>query len=167
MSTPHSLHRLHELRQAEEEQRKALLQAALGELHGLKSAMKSAFGRLMQGRSLLKQSLLSGDMAARLSANEEIAGSRRLVNAFSSRIHGAGAVVEKLRDDLLAKRLERRQAGTLLASIIEQQELQERRRAQVALDDWYRSQQVAAKPRGSRPVASVDEKTNTAGVEEA
>jgi len=122
------------------------LMSALGELHGLKSAIKSALGRLMQGRALLKQSLLSGELDARLIANEEIAGSRRLVIALSSRIPPAEAVVEKLRDDLLAKRMERQQAGKLLASIIERQELQERRKAQNALDDWYRSRQAGKEP---------------------
>lgn len=161
MSTPDSLHRLHELRKAEEEQRKGMLRKALGEVHELKSALKVAFGRLIQGHALLRQSLLSGELGARLSAHEEIAGSSRLVNALNLRISAAETVAEKMRDDLLAKRLERRQAAKLLASIIEREELQERRKTQAALDDWYRSRQagkLAGGPEAS--IAIADNKTN-------
>lgn len=150
MAAPHSLRRLHKLRQAEEEQRNALLRSALGELHKLESASRAVHGRLIRARLLLTQSLLSAEMTARFSALEEITASQRLVNALSARIHVVEAMVEERRENLLVKRVERRQAEALLDSIVEQQELQERRKAQVALDDWYRSRPAGTIPRDTR-----------------
>jgi flagellar export protein FliJ len=150
VSIPRSLRRLHELRTAEEEQRKALLQSALGELNRLESVLRSIQSRAMRGRALVRESLRSGSVEARLSGVEEIVGAERLEEVLRARVRTAGAAVQRLSAEFLAKRVERRQTETLLDARVAQQEVEQQRKAQAALDEWFRSCIPAVKD-GSAP----------------
>lgn len=137
MSKRHSLHRLHELRCAEEEQRRALLTSALGELERLKTKLSAAREHKTNGRALLEKSIWSGDRDTRLGALEEIGGAGRVIDLLGARINAARNVAERFRADLLAARQQRQQTETLLDSIKKEQEAEQRRRIQTELDESY------------------------------
>jgi flagellar export protein FliJ len=140
VSASRSLRRLLELRRAEEEHRKAQLQLAIGELSRLELSLRSARAQTQRGRALLAESIRTGDTEGRLTGMHEVEGSERRVHLLSARVRSLEAAVEKLRGDLLAKRLERRQAGSLVESAMAREDLERRRRSQLALDDWFQTQ---------------------------
>jgi hypothetical protein len=92
-----------------------------------------------QGRSLIQASAQTGEFEDRLSGIEETRSARRQAAALVPRIDAAGEEVAGLREDFLLKRMERRQAETLIQETEARDAVESGRRSQQVLDDWYNS----------------------------
>jgi hypothetical protein len=78
-----------------------------------------------------------GDLEGRLANMEEMRTSERFSQVLTPRIELQEAVVSERREEFLEKRLERRQAETLIEESAAREALEEGRRAQMGMDDWY------------------------------
>jgi flagellar biosynthesis chaperone FliJ len=132
-----ALRRLLRIRDLEEEQCQKALKSATGELHQLEHALTMTTERERLGRRLLAASARSGELADRLAGIEEMRAAVRHAEALAPRIANAELNVAALRQTFLAKRVERRQAETLIAETEARDAIEEGRRSQQALDDWY------------------------------
>jgi hypothetical protein len=132
------LRRLFELRQIEELQKAALLEAATAELHRLENALEVARTREGNGRALVSRSVMVGEMQDRIFGVEEIATAVRISTVLRSRVHSATEKIQRIRNDFLNKRLDRRQVETLLGSALQREANQAERKMQLALDEWSR-----------------------------
>ncbi len=137
MSASKALQRLSRIRALEEEQRRASLESALGELDALKRARDSARQSERQGRARVGSSAVAGEIVDRQAALVEMETARRRARLLEPRIAAAEMEALRRRQELLAKRVERRQAGTLVEAAEAQEEIESSRRSQKAVDDWY------------------------------
>lgn len=151
MAVSRSLRRLLQLRQAEEEHRKAQLHLAILELSKLQYSLRLAYAQAQRGRALLAESIRTGDMEGRLSGMNEIDGAERRAHFVSAEIRAMEIAVEKLRGEFLAKRMERRQAGSLVESAMVREDLDQKRRSQTALDDWFQTRKSSKQPGRAKP----------------
>jgi hypothetical protein len=104
----------------------------------LENAVIAAQERIRRGRLLVAASAQSGDLLDRVAGLEETRSARRVQENLSSRIKDAEALVAKLRQRFMAKRVERRQVETLLKRQETALALEADRRDQRVLDDWHR-----------------------------
>jgi late competence protein required for DNA uptake (superfamily II DNA/RNA helicase) len=134
VSAKSTLRQLHRIRQSEEEQAQMNLQAALGELQKLKDARIASLARSRKGRVLINASAASGELSDWFAGLEEIRATSRLIEMLSARITVVESTIARLRVGFMAKRIERRQAETLLEKIDAQNAVRTGRRNQDALD---------------------------------
>lgn len=139
MAVSRALRRLLRIRDLEEEQRRIALESAQGELNRLNHAQVATTGRERWGRRLVGESARSGELPDRLSGLEETRTADRLAQALASRIETVQEDVGKLRAEYLAKRVEVRQAETLIKETEARDAFEATRRSQQTLDDWYGS----------------------------
>src|SRR5579864_1821440 len=137
MSAPKAIERLLRIRAREEEQRRASLESALGELDALKRARDSARQSERQARAGVGASAASGEIVDRQAALVQMESARRRSRLLEPRIAASELETTRLRQELLAKRLERRQAGTLVEEAEAREQIESGRRSQKAVDDWY------------------------------
>jgi hypothetical protein len=147
---PQSLERLHSIRAAEEQQQRTQMNAALAELHRLQSALGKTRERLRQARSLVATSVCSGKHEDRIAGIEEAAIADRLAKLLAGKIKTAEQHFIQVRAQFLAKRVERRQVETLLDAAREQSAIEGNRKAQSALDEWFRSRPTPKGDKGRR-----------------
>jgi hypothetical protein len=133
------MRRLLRIRDLEEEQSRLTLESALGELRNLESALGAAQQLDWRGRRLFKASVRSGELPDRLAGLAETSTAERHTVLLTPRIAEAELEVAALREQFLAKRVERRQAETLIRETEEQDAVEDGRRGQQAMDDWYGS----------------------------
>jgi flagellar export protein FliJ len=134
------LARLLDIRYAEERQSRNLMESAVLELRSLEKISEDTHKRRKDARALITTSLGTGDGLDRIAALEEMAISERVAIALQKKIVAIELQVERLRQDFLAKRTERRQVETLIDHAKAQEAIESKRRAQTAMDDWYRAQ---------------------------
>jgi flagellar biosynthesis chaperone FliJ len=134
-----ALRRLLRIRDLEEEQCRLALESALGEVAQLKQALVATADRDRRGRRLVEASAHSGELADRLAGIEETRAASRHADALVPRIAAAEANVLRLRQAYIAKRVERRQAETLIQEAEAQDVVDANRSDQRMLDDWYSS----------------------------
>ncbi|MGA2806754.1 MAG: hypothetical protein ABSE87_01400 [Terracidiphilus sp.] len=139
MAVSRALRRLLRIRDLEEEQNRLALESALGELHGLERALTATANRDREGRALVKASAHSGLLPDRLAGLEETRAASRHAKAIGPRIETMKGQVTTLRQAFLLKRVERRQAETLIGETEAREAIAADRRGQQSLDDWYRS----------------------------
>ena len=139
MAVSRALRRLLRIRDLEEEQCRIALESAQGELNRLNDAKVANTGRERWGRRLVVQSASSGELPDRLSGLEETCTAGRFALALASRIETVQEDVVRLREEFLAKRVEVRQAETLIKETEAREAVEAARRSQQTLDDWYRS----------------------------
>jgi hypothetical protein len=132
------LRRLYELRQIEELQKASLFESAIAELRQLETALEVASTREGNGRALVSRSVMTGETQDRSFAVEEIAIAVRISTVLKARVRGAAENIQRIRDEFLHKRLEKRQAETLLESALEREASLAQRKMQLALDEWTR-----------------------------
>jgi hypothetical protein len=137
MAVSRAMRRLLRILNLEEEQRQSTLQSALGELKRLERALEAAAVSDRSGRRLVAASAQSGELADRLAGLAEAAAAKRKAAALAPWIKSSEQEVAALRDLYLAKRVERRQAETLIREAEAQDALEAGRRSQQALDDWH------------------------------
>ena len=138
MAASRSLRRLLRIREIEEEQCHLAVESAVAELNRLEFAQAAAVERDRQGRRLLAASAHSGELPDRLAALEMSSAAARHSAQLAPRIDSAKNEVGNLRHRFLLKRVERRQAETLIREEEGRVEIEEGRRSQQGLDDWYR-----------------------------
>jgi hypothetical protein len=139
MAISRALLKLVRIRDLEEEQCRVVLESALGDLNMLRRAQAGTVERDRRGRLLLNASAHSGELPDRLAGIEEMCAAIRLALVLAPRIEDTEQDVENLREDFLAKRVERRQAETLVEEAETQAALEGERRSQQSLDDWFRN----------------------------
>jgi flagellar biosynthesis chaperone FliJ len=139
MAVSRALRRLLRIRELQEEQSRLALESALGELHRLEHALAAAVERGRRGRSLIQASAQSGELTDRLAGFEETRSAKLHAAALRPRINGMGEEVTDRREEFLSKRVERRQAETLIQETEAREAIVDGRRGQQALDDWYSS----------------------------
>ena len=137
MTVPRAMQRLLGVLQLEEEQRREVLENAMGELRRLQQAREQAIARERRGRRLVMTSAETGEIADRLAGLEETRAGARRSAALKPLIAAAQVQVEARRQEFLAKRVERRQVETLVEQARSQRALVTARRGQQALDNWH------------------------------
>ena len=140
MAVSRGLRRLLEVRVLEEELRKATLEEALGDLRRLEAVLDGAQERERNGRRQVTASAGSADVADRIAGLEETRSAGRHVAALKPRIAELEVEVAARRAEFLAKRIERRQAETLIRKAEAADAVAAGRRAQRELDDWFLGQ---------------------------
>lgn len=139
MAPSPALCRLLRIRNLEEEQSRLALESAMGELARLQDALKATVERERHGRRLIEASACTGELPDRLAGIEEAHTADRLFAALGPRIAIKEDEVLARRQEFLLKRVERRQAETLIEAAEAQGAIEAGRRGQQALDNWYGS----------------------------
>ena len=137
MAVSRALRRLLRVLEIEEEQTRLALESAVGELAILERSMAATKVKERNGRRLFISSAKSGELPDRLASFQETRAARRRADALVPRIVDAEAEVTALRETFLAKRVERRQAETLINETETQDAVIAGRRSQQGIDDWY------------------------------
>jgi hypothetical protein len=137
MAVSRALRRLLHIRDLEEEQCRLALESATGSLHSLEHALAVAGERGRSGRQLIGASAHSGELPDRLAGLEEVKAAARYSVALAPKISDAELDVAALREEFLEKRVERRQAETLIEETEAQDAIEAGRRSQQNLDDWF------------------------------
>jgi hypothetical protein len=132
-----ALRRLLHIRGIEEEQRRLSLETALGELESLKLACRAAAERERQGHALMETGAKSGDIADRQAGLVEADGAHRRALVLVPRIAASEFETTERRREFLDKRVERRQAETLLEKTEAADAMESERRSQSVIDDLY------------------------------
>jgi hypothetical protein len=99
----------------------------------------------------------TGQLPDRMAGMEEMCSATVHAEALQPRIESKRQEVAERRQAFMEKRIERRQAETLIEEGEAREAIEEGRRSQQALDDWFSSKQyrealaAEATGRGSRP----------------
>ncbi|MGD0939170.1 MAG: hypothetical protein ABR905_05610 [Terracidiphilus sp.] len=141
MAASRALRRLLRIRELEEEQTRLALESTLGELNRLQNAMRATVERERQGRRLVEASARTGELPDRLAGIEEAHAADRLFAVLGPRIAAKEEESVVRRQEFMIKRIERRQAETLIEEAEAEEAIEADRRSQQALDDWYGSRQ--------------------------
>jgi hypothetical protein len=162
MAVSRGWRRLLRIRELEQEQSRVALESSVSELRRLERADAAACQRNQGGRRLVNASVRSGVLDDRIAGLEETRAGERFARALAPRIEAAAQDVETLREDFLTRRMERRQVETLIeeAEVVDAQQAE--RRAQQAIDDWFRNRkhgQELAKSRRDETARVGREKT--------
>jgi hypothetical protein len=139
MAVSRAMRRLLRIRELEEEQSRLVLELALSEFNRLEHALRATIERERRGRSLIGASARTDQLLDRLAGLEETHSAVRHSAALGPRIEAMGDDVAALRREFLGKRVERRQAETLIQETEAEDAIAASRRGQQALDDWYGS----------------------------
>ncbi len=141
MAVSRALRRLLRIRELEEEQNRLALETASGELNRLERALTATYQRERQGRRLVEASARSNQLMDRLAGLEETRSAALHALALGPRIDAKQEEVAARQREFLAKRVERRQAETLIEETEAREAIEADRRGQQSLDDWYSSKQ--------------------------
>jgi len=132
-----TMRRLLSIREMEEEQRRLALESAMGEFHRLEDAMKRTLAGERRGRGLVAGSAWTGQLTDRLAGVEESRAAVRQSVALKPAIKAKEEEVGALRQQFHAKRVERRQAESLVEAAAAKFEFEAKRRSQQSVDDWF------------------------------
>ena len=152
MAVSKAIRRLLHLLNMEEELRQRELESARGQLTQLESALIAAGQQERKGRQLVNSGVLSQDLPDRLAGLEEVHAGIRLGAFLQQRIELATLQVFERREEYLAKRLERRQAETLVEAAKAMDKVEVNRKSQQALDEWYLTRRPNEKSYTNREV---------------
>jgi len=139
MTVSRAIRRLLRIRDLEEEQSRIALELAVGELHRLDHALEVTIARGRLGRRLVEASAHSGQLPDRLAGLEETRSAVCHAKALGPKIETMREQVAERRQAFLLKRVERRQAETLIKETEERDAIEAGRRGQQALDSWFSS----------------------------
>lgn len=137
MAVSRALRRLLSVLELEEEQAHIALQRSLGELRRWEDARAVAIERERTGRRLVAASAGNGELLDRLAGIEEGRTGRRLAALLKIRIAEAARDALARREAFLAKRVERRQAATLVEQAQAAAASEANRRSQQLTDEWF------------------------------
>jgi hypothetical protein len=137
MAVSRALRRLLRVLTIEEEQCRLALESALGELRLFEHALSATTQQARSGRRLVVASAQSGELPDRLAGIEETHAADRRAAVLALRIAEALSNSDALRQVFLAKRVDRRQAETLMSEAEAKEAVITARRTQQGLDDWY------------------------------
>jgi hypothetical protein len=140
MAVSRAMRRLLRVREIQEEQCRAALESAIGDLKRLEAALAAARERDGGGRRLVAVSAVTGELADRLAGLEETRAALRHAAALTPRIAEMQLEVTSRRGEFLGKRIERRQAETLIGKTEAGDAIEAGRRVQRGVDDWFLNQ---------------------------
>jgi phage protein D len=146
MAVSRALRRLLRIRDLEEEQHRLALESALGELHSLENALVATTARARRGRELVHASANAVECTDRQAGLVETSTARRHALVLRPRVASAEESAAGLREEFLEKRVERRQAETLIQETEARDAIEAGRHGQQGLDDWYRSRMFRQQP---------------------
>lgn len=146
MAVSRALRRLLGVLELQQEQARVALELAIAELGRLESARSWALERERAGRRLVAASAGSGELVDRLAGIEEVRTARRLALLLKARIAETQREVALRREAFLAKRVERRQAETLIEEATARGATEAVRRAQQSVDEWFLDRARRSKP---------------------
>jgi hypothetical protein len=149
------LRRLCELRRLEEQNCAALLEEAKKRLEQLDQALSQSRERQQSGRSLMQESMRTGDLESRIAGIEEVASAKRKVYVLITMRHIVEKNVRDAHDQFFLKRKERFQAETLMSLALQEEAITAERRSQSVLDEWHRTTH-------RRPLRVVEEEEQSA-----
>lgn len=139
MAVSKTLERLRRIRGLEEEQHRLALESASGQLRRLEAAKAVAGETERAGRALVGASAHTGMLADRQGGLVQAKAAGRRATLLEHHVARAEAAVQQLRQTFLEKRVERRQAETLVSDSEARSAIESNRRSQHALDDWHGS----------------------------
>lgn len=154
MSVAPTLIRLQSIRRAEEQQCRTMLDAAAAELDKFREMLASLKERLRRSRALITASVRTGVVEDRLAALGEDVLLGSLTRVLAAKIVDAEQCVLQARSQLLDKRIERRQVETLLEAVRLQAGIDESRKSQSAMDEWFRARAARERHAPDPPVTS-------------
>ncbi len=137
MAVSRAMRRLLAVLETQEEQSRASLEAAVAELRRLEGALEGSKQRDRQGRLLVTTSAGTGEFVDRLAGLEEMLAAHRHAAALKPKIVEAERRVISRRNEFLRKRIERRQAETLIEKTEAGDRIEAGRRAQREVDGWF------------------------------
>jgi flagellar export protein FliJ len=137
MAVSRAMLRLLHIRELEEEQSRAALEQAVAERNRLEQALRSAGEHEREGRRLVVRSTMTGQVWERFAGLAESRTAEKNSRLLAAQIELAAEEVAALRAELIRKRVERRQAETLVEGARAHQAVENARREQQSLDDWY------------------------------
>jgi hypothetical protein len=151
MPVSNALKRLLRIRDLEQEQHRLALESALSELRRLEAALGSASERERRGRGELAASVRAGEQQERHPALVESEIGNSHARVLAPRIVRVEAETARRRQAFLLKRLELRQAETLIRETEAADEVEELRKGQQRLDEWYLSRVLREEPKEASP----------------
>jgi hypothetical protein len=154
------MRRLLRVLEIEEDQSRAALARALADLKRLQTAMAATAERDRAGRRLVAASASTGELADRLAGLEETRAALRHAAALTPRIAEARLATGARQQEFLSKRIERRQAETLIQRAEADEAIEAGRRAQQGLDDWFLRGAHRARNAGGETSDMAAEKTS-------
>ena len=125
------------MREIEEELGRQALEAAMGELHRLETALDRAREREREGRRFAAGSALSGEPADRVTGLALEGSAQRHQAALVPWREAAAEEAGERREELLERRVRMREAETLVSEAEAREAADRDRRAQIHLDDWF------------------------------
>jgi hypothetical protein len=134
-----ALRRLLRVRQLEEDQRRAALESAIGDLHRLEEALACNQQRERLGRELVSASCRTGKLVDRIAGIVESYIALRQASLLENKIVNASESVSEMREVYLSTRVDRRQAETVIEETESRDELEAARHSQQDMDDWHRT----------------------------
>jgi hypothetical protein len=137
MSGSRSLERLLRIRGVEEEQRRRVLEASEVKLRSLVQNRTAALQTEQTGRRREVAGMISGEITERQAGLVESANAQKRARALAARIVVAEGETAAGRQEFLEKRLERQQAETLVEEATARGAVENRRRSQRDIDDWF------------------------------
>ena len=145
MAVSKSVRRLLRVLDLEEESRRRELESAQAEHARLNVALTGATRRERDGRLLFADGVQREHADDRWMGLKEVDAGRRCGAVLQQTIQQSMQAVEALRTALLEKRVERKQAETLVKAAEARESLEEDRRTQQSLDTWYLMRQPCGK----------------------
>jgi hypothetical protein len=145
MAVSKPLERLLRIRDLQEEQHRLALESAAAHLRELEAARVGAGESERAGRALIAASVLTGELADRQGGLVQAAAANRRGELLAQHIARAEAATLRLQQAFLEKRVERRQAETLVSESEARNAVESSRRSQRALDDWHGSRKHGEK----------------------
>lgn len=137
MSASKGLERLLRIREIEEEQRRLQLESALAKRQTLERARETDAHIEKQGRACVRASVFSGALADRQAGLVEAESARKRVPVLATKIAAADKETIERRREFMEKRVERRQAETMIEQAEARDEVESARRSQRGIDDWF------------------------------
>jgi flagellar biosynthesis chaperone FliJ len=137
MAISKPLRRLLHVLTLEEELQRRELESAQAELAKFNLALRAVGEQVREGRLLITAGVRGEDLRDRLAGQSEVRAGMRRGAVLQQHIQQSTQVVETLRTAFLEKRVERKQAETLVRAKEAREAVEENRRTQQSLDTWY------------------------------
>ena len=132
------LRRLCDLREMEERNEASRLALATAVLRKIDDALRNVRGYEEAARVLIRSGVQRDDIVDRLAGAGETDLAARLVKGLEKKRRLGEEQVGMIRDQYLAKRVERRRVEAILQIEMEREESDAQRRTQSLLDEWHR-----------------------------
>ncbi len=156
MAVSTSLQRLLAIRQAEEEHSRSEMDKAMAELRRLELAFTAAHDRGKRARLFLASSTQTGEIVDRIAGLHDIKTADRARQLLREKIDSGTIDLHHKRQQLVARRIARRQVETLVEVQSAEARAHADRKTQSALDDWHRSQSAPEKRKAGESLINSD-----------